>query len=131
MSQEKKKILLVDDEEDILSMVKMRLAAAGYEVITSGDGKQAYALAKQAEPDLIILDLMLPGMEGHMVCRFLKFDDKYKHIPIIILTARGQKQDIEMCKSVGADFYFNKPVNFKDLLAKIAEFIGPITAGSV
>ena len=88
----KPKILLVDDEPDVLSMTKMRLASAGYEVITAEEGVMAYNMAKSEAPDLIILDVMLPGMDGYHICRLLKFDQKYRSIPIIMLTARGQKK---------------------------------------
>jgi len=121
MSETKKKILVVDDEPDIVSMLKMRLEASGYEVITAGDGNTAYGKAKSDAPDLIILDLMLPGMDGYQVCRLLKFDEKYRRIPIIMLTAKGQKEDKEWGEKVGADFYMAKPFEAKELLSKIKE----------
>lgn len=123
MSEIKKKILAVDDEVDILSMLKMRLAATGYDVITADDGKIAYDKAKSELPDLIILDLMLPGMDGYQVCRLLKFDEKYRHIPIIMLTAKGQKEDKEWGEKVGANLYMTKPFDAKELLDKIKELL--------
>lgn len=123
MTEEKKKILLVDDEPDIVTILKMRLEANGYEVSVAVDGKIAYNMAKSTVQDLIILDLMLPGMDGHHVCRLLKFDEKYRNIPVIILTAKGQKEDQEIAKEVGADAFLTKPVDFKELLDKIKELI--------
>lgn len=124
MNEINKKILVVDDEVDIQSMVKMRLEANGYAVITAQDGNSAYNLAKSEAPNLIILDLMLPGMDGYQVCRLLKYDEKYRHIPIIMLTARGQQEDKEWGAKAGADFYMTKPFEAKDLLNKINELIG-------
>lgn len=123
----KPKILLVDDEPDVLSMTKMRLVSAGYEVITAEEGVMAYNMAKSEAPDLIILDVMLPGMDGYHICRLLKFDQKYRAIPIIMLTARGQKEDQELGAKVGADCYMVKPFEPKEFLDKIKELlkIGP------
>ncbi|MBU0503528.1 MAG: response regulator [Candidatus Omnitrophota bacterium] len=118
-----KKILVVDDEQDIVSMLKMRLEASGYEILTASDGNAAYNTAKAENPDLIILDLMLPGMDGYQVCRLLKFDQKYKQIPIIMLTAKGQQEDKDWGAKAGADFYMTKPFEAKELLNKIKEFI--------
>lgn len=123
-NETKKKILVVDDELDIVSMIKMRLEANGFEVLTAADGNTAYAKAKSDNPDLIILDLMLPGIDGYQVCRLLKFDEKYRHIPIIMLTARSQQEDREWGQKVGADYYLTKPFEPKELLGKIKELIG-------
>ena len=117
------RILLVDDEPDVLSMTKMRLEASGYEVITAIDGVSAYNTAKSAAIDLIILDLMLPGMDGYRVCGLLKLDQKYRHIPVIMLTARGQKEDREMGQAAGAEAYLVKPFEAKELLDKIQELL--------
>ncbi len=124
MNTGKKKILVVDDEEDIVTTIKMRLEASGYEVIAASDGNAAYEKAKAESPDLIILDLMLPGMDGYQVCRLLKFDDYYKGIPIIMLTAQSQKEDREWGQKVGADLYLTKPFEPKELVEKIKEFLG-------
>ena len=114
-------ILIIDDELDMVRVMTVRFKASGYEVITAGDGNTAYGKAKSDAPDLIILDLMLPGMDGYQVCRLLKFDEKYRRIPIIMLTAKGQKEDKEWGEKVGADFYMAKPFEAKELLSKIKE----------
>jgi two-component system, OmpR family, alkaline phosphatase synthesis response regulator PhoP len=119
-----KKILLVDDEVDIVSMIQLRLEASGYEVIVASDGNQAYSMAKSASPDLIILDLMLPGMDGYQVCRLLKFDQNYKNIPIIMLTAKSQQEDKDWGQKVGADAYLTKPFKQEELLSKMKELLG-------
>ena len=116
-----KKILLVDDEAALVEMMKMRLEANGYEVISAYDGEEALEKAKKEGPDIIILDLMLPKLDGYKVCRLLKFDEKYKSIPIIMLTARAQKSDVEMGSKVGADAYITKPFEASILLGKIKE----------
>lgn len=120
----KKKILIVDDEEDVLSMLKLRLEAFGFAVFTASDGNSGYAAAKEVAPDLIILDLMLPGMDGYQVCRLLKFDQKYRAIPIIMLTAKSQAEDKEWGAKTGADSYFTKPFDAAQLTAKIKELVG-------
>lgn len=119
----KKKILLVDDEPLLVEMVSMRLEANDYEVISAGDGQEALEKVRKAKPDLIILDLMLPKIDGYKVCRMLKFDDKYKNVPIILFTARAQQSDMKLGEEVGADAYLVKPFEAEVLLAKIEELL--------
>lgn len=120
---EKPRILLVDDEPDLVQMVSIRLTAAGYEVIPAYDGQQALEEVKQARPNLIILDLMLPRVDGYKVCRLLKFDERYRAIPILIFTARAQAEDIQLATECGADAYLTKPFEAKMLLAKLQELL--------
>ena len=120
-----KKILVVDDEMYMLNVVKMRLIANGYEVITASDGLEGLNAARREKPDLMILDVMLPKMDGFKVCRMLKFDDQYQHIPIILFTARVQEADKEIGNAQGADAYLTKPYKPEELLAKIREILGP------
>ncbi len=119
-----KKVLLVDDEPDVLEMYTMRLEVTGYQVVTADDGEKALGLAKSEKPDLIILDLMLPKIEGFDVCRMLKFDDEYKNIPIVILSALGQSSDRQKAMQAGADDYFIKPVDFNEFLKRLKELAG-------
>ncbi len=121
---DKKRILLVDDEKDLVETVTFRLEANNYEVIPAYDGQEALEKAKKEKPDLIILDLMLPKMDGYKVCRMLKFDEKYKKIPIILFSARAQETDKKMGEEVGAEAYITKPFEPQALLAKIRELIG-------
>jgi len=118
-----KRILMVDDEPEFLEMVKTRLEAGGYEVITASDGQQGLDKAKKEKPDLIILDLMLPKMDGYKVCGFLKKDTRYSGIPIIILSARAQEEDMKLGEELGADAYIIKPFDAPVLLNKIKEFL--------
>ena len=123
MDENKKKILLVDDEFELVEMIKFRLEAGGYSVITAYNGQEALNKARQEKPDLIILDLMLPKIDGYKVCRMLKFDEKYRHIPIILFTARAQETDRDMGKEVGADAYIVKPFEPQELMGKIGELL--------
>ncbi len=99
--------------------VKLQLEANNYEVITAFDGQEGLDKARHEKPDLIILDLMLPKIDGYKVCRMLKFDEKYKKIAIILFTARSQKADEKVGFEVGADAYITKPFDPKVLLEKI------------
>jgi DNA-binding response OmpR family regulator len=123
MSGTKPLILVIEDDRDMLEAVRMRLAANGYEVLTSSDGVEGLALAKEQAPDLIILDVMLPKLDGFSVCRILKFDESYKELPIILFSARVQRADLQRGKEVKADAYITKPFKAEDLLAKIKELL--------
>ncbi|MFC1646368.1 response regulator transcription factor, partial [Candidatus Omnitrophota bacterium] len=103
----------------LVEMVTMRLEASGYEVISAADGQEALDKARQEKPDLIILDLMLPKMDGYKVCGLLKADVRYNRIPIIIFTARAQESDQKMGEEAGADAYITKPFDSEVLLSKI------------
>ncbi|MDI6711905.1 MAG: response regulator [Anaerosomatales bacterium] len=115
------RILAVDDSPTILEMIKAILEAGGYEVITASDGNEALEKARGENPDLILLDVMLPKLDGYRVCRLLKFDQNYKHIPIIMLTAKTEEQAMATGIRTGADQYLTKPVEPDTLLAAVAE----------
>ena len=117
----KKRILAVDDVRETLLALKIRLEYAGYEVYTATDGEAGLNLARSLKPDLILLDVMLPKIDGFSICRLLKFDEEYESIPIIMLTAKSQTSDKEIGKQVGANAYITKPYNAKELLEKIGE----------
>lgn len=119
----KKRILIVEDEEQMIEMLKIRLEANGYEVLSAVDGKQGLEKAQREAPDLIILDLMIPKMDGFKVCGLLKKDARYARIPIIMFTARAQESDKRMGEEVGADAYLTKPFEPKALVAKIEELL--------
>ncbi len=116
---DKRKILIVDDEKDLVKTLKFRLEKNNYEVIYAYDGFEGLERAKKENPDLIILDLMLPKKDGYKVCRMLKFDINYRDIPIIILSARKKQEDIDLAMSSGANKYVTKPFDFEDILSKI------------
>ncbi|MBN3039120.1 MAG: response regulator [Candidatus Omnitrophica bacterium] len=119
-----KKILLVDDEAQLVEMMTMRFEAAGYEVISANDGQAALDKARNENPDLIILDLMLPKMDGYKVCALLKKDSRYKDIPIILFSAKAQEEDRKLGDEVGADAYIAKPFEPEELFGKIKQLLG-------
>jgi len=119
----KKRILVVDDETILVEEIKIRLEHNNYEVITAYDGQEALDTAREQEPDLIILDLMLPRIDGYKVCGLLKSDWRFTKIPIIILTAVYPSDDRHMDLDVGADAYIMKPFEASALLSKIRELL--------
>jgi len=120
---DKKRILIVDDEEDLVKAVSFRLELEGYDVIEAADGQAALDKVKSERPDLIVLDLMLPKINGYKVCEFLKADPGYKNIPVIMFTARAQDADIKMSEEVGADSYITKPFEPAMLMATIKDLL--------
>ncbi len=113
------KILVVDDEEDILELLRFNLSHEGFEVSCAGSGEQALEKVKTEPPDLILLDLMLPGLDGLEVARALKNQAATKEIPIVMLTAKGEEADIVKGLEIGADDYITKPFSRKVLTARI------------
>ncbi|OGW10483.1 MAG: hypothetical protein A2W75_08755 [Nitrospinae bacterium RIFCSPLOWO2_12_39_15] len=117
------RILVVDDEPELVEMVKIRLESYNYEIIVAYDGQEALGKARKEKPDLIILDLMLPKIDGYKVCRMLKFDEEYKKIPIVMFTARSHESDEKLGYECGADTYITKPFEPTVLLGKIKELL--------
>jgi len=115
----KEKILIVDDEKDIVKMLNYNLKKEGYRTVDAHDGEDALALAVREHPDLILLDLMLPGIDGLEVCKQLKKEAKTSRIPIIMLTAKTQETDKIVGLELGADDYVSKPFSPKELNARI------------
>ena len=120
----KKKVLIVDDEPDIVESIKFNLELENIECIDAYDGEEAFSKAKKENPDLILLDIMLPKMNGYKVARLLKFDESYKHIPIIMLTAKTQEKDIKTGEETGADEYVTKPFDMDMLVALVKRYLG-------
>jgi len=119
----KKKILIVDDERDIVETIQFRLELEGLECLAAYDGEEALLKAERENPDLILLDIMLPKINGYKVARLLKFDELYKHIPIIMLTARTQETDIKIGEETGADEYVTKPFNMDELVGLVKKYL--------
>ncbi len=117
MSRER--ILVVDDEEDLLELVNYNLSREGYRVETVATGEAALAAARRHLPDLIVLDLLLPNVDGLEVCRLLKSDPQTKGIPVIMLTAKSEESDMVTGLELGADDYMTKPFSPRVLLARI------------
>jgi len=115
----KERILVVDDEEDILELVRFNLAREGYSVICTTSGEETLKIARKEHPDLIVLDLMLPGIDGLEVAKVLKNDAKTKDISIVMLTAKGEEPDIVTGLELGADDYVTKPFSPRELAARV------------
>lgn len=113
------KILVVDDYPNMVEMLSMRLKSSGFEVLASYDGIDALQKARVHLPDLILLDVLLPKMDGFKICRLLKFDEKYRHIPIIMLTSRAREVDRETGMEMGANAYMFKPYDSAALMSEI------------
>ena len=123
-STEKKKILIVDDEHLTTELAKVILEKNGFSVIIAEDGETALSLAQQENPDLILLDAILPTMDGFSVCKKLKESKKLRNAPILMLTAKGSSSDIERGRAAGADEYIIKPFSGKALVATIRRHLG-------
>jgi two-component system, OmpR family, alkaline phosphatase synthesis response regulator PhoP len=115
----KETILIVDDEEDILELVRYNLSREGYKVLSAASGEEGLRLARSENPDLIVLDLMLPGVDGLEVARRLKGDEASRKIPIVMLTAKGEETDIVTGLELGAEDYITKPFSTKVLVARV------------
>jgi DNA-binding response OmpR family regulator len=129
-----KRILIIEDNTDFLDVLKARLEMNGYQTISENNGLIGLQTAKKETPDLILLDLLLPGMDGHKICRMIKFDQKLKHIPVIILTSRDTDADAELAKKCQADAFVLKTVKFEillDIIKKILDKISIINSSSV
>jgi two-component system alkaline phosphatase synthesis response regulator PhoP len=124
-----KKILVVDDEVDLVETVRFPLEMEGYHVLISYNGEDALNQARKENPDLILLDLMLPKLDGYKVCRLLKFDERYKHIPILMLTAKTQEKDKVLGLETGADEYITKPFEMDYLMEKVKEYLSKLESG--
>jgi DNA-binding response OmpR family regulator len=129
-SQSKRRVLIVDDERDIVDLVRYNLNKNGYEALVACDGQQALDIAKAQLPDLIVLDLMLPGLHGTEVARKLKSDARTANIPIVMLTAKGEETDVVVGLTLGADDYVTKPFSIKILLARLATVLRRADTGS-
>ncbi len=116
-----KKLLIADDEDGVRSLVRMTLSAEPYEILEAIDGDQALDLARSERPDLMFLDVMMPGLSGVDVCRALKADPRTASITIIMLTAKAQDGDRDQGLRAGADDYFTKPFSPVGLLHKVEE----------
>ncbi|MBU4478576.1 MAG: response regulator [Candidatus Omnitrophica bacterium] len=119
----KKKILVIDDDLNLSSALKVRLSSEGFQVECAGDGKDGIEMAQRNNPDLIILDLMLPKLPGEEICRIIRKDEKLKEIPIIVLTAKNEEVDRIIAKVIGATYVMTKPFETKELCGKIAEVL--------
>ncbi len=120
----RKKILLVDDAETILMMERMILNKAGYELITAKNGEDAVSKATAERPDLILMDVVMPKMNGFEACKQIRANDATKTIPIIMVTTRGEAESIESGFESGCDEYVTKPINGLEIVSKVKSALG-------
>ncbi|HKN93423.1 MAG TPA: response regulator [Thermoleophilaceae bacterium] len=113
------RILVVDDDADIRDMLQFKLAKAGYEVHTEEDGETGLAAARDLQPDLILLDWMMPRLTGPEVCRELRAADDTARVPVILLTAKAQEADVQRGFATGADDYISKPFSPRELMSRV------------
>lgn len=119
-----KKILIIDDEPELVRAIEIRLKAAGYKTECAYDGLTGIDKAKETKPDIIILDIIMPGMTGYDVCKSIKADEKTKDIPILVLSASQQLNLEAKCKELGIRHFVLKPFEAKELLGLVNELIG-------
>ena len=122
-----KTVLLVDDEATLVATLRYNLEREGYRVVTASDGDKALTVARQERPDLVLLDLMLPGIDGFEVCRILRRETS---VPILMLTARAGEVDKVVGLELGADDYVTKPFSTRELLARVRALLRRTTSGS-
>ena len=120
----RKKVLLVDDSNTVLMMEKMILAKGPFEVVTARDGAEGVAKAKSEQPDAILLDVMMPNLDGLSACAAIRSDPATAHIPIVMVTTRGEETNIETAFRNGCTDYITKPINGLELLTKLANILG-------
>ena len=118
-----KKILIVDDEQDIVESLKFVLETADYLCYCAYNGEDGLKLAKELMPDLIILDVMMPKINGYKISRLLKYDKKYQNFPILMITARSQEEDKLIGEETGADEYITKPFELDTVVDKVNQYL--------
>jgi two-component system, OmpR family, response regulator MtrA len=116
-------LLVADDDEDVLMLVQLRLARSGYEVVVARDGEEALRLAREKQPDLAVLDWMMPKASGLEVLRALRADEETASIPVLMLTARASASDIEQGLAAGADDYIAKPFSPQELASRVQSIL--------
>jgi DNA-binding response OmpR family regulator len=119
-----KRVLICDDEPYIVESVSYVVRKAGFEVLTAEDGDEALAAARREKPDLVFLDIMMPGLPGDEVCKRLKTDPATRGMHVVILTARGQEEDERRAMEMGADEFMTKPFSPRKLRARILQLLG-------
>jgi DNA-binding response OmpR family regulator len=119
---------VIEDDADIQQIVEYNLAREGFDVLTAADGEDGLRLARQERPDLVVLDLLLPGLDGVEICRLLKLDPATRSMPVMMVTARGDESDIVLGLGVGADDYVAKPFSPRELAARVKALLrrGPL-----
>jgi len=119
-----KRVLIADDEPNIVTSLEFLMEQAGLEVRIARNGQEAIELAAAFEPDLILLDVMMPGLSGYQVCQRLKGDPKLRHARVLMLSAKGRDVEVAKGLELGADAYITKPFSTRELVAKVRELLG-------
>ena len=125
------KILVIEDNAAFRKILDIRLKSAGYETVLAEDGLTGLNMARSEAPDLIITDLMLPGMDGHKIARMIKFDQRYQHIPVIMLTSRDLEEDAEVAKQCRADAFIVKTTKAQIILDVIEKLLAKAAAPTI
>ena len=120
----RKKVLLVDDSATVLMMEKMLLAKGPYQIVTARDGREAIEKAKSEQPDIVLLDVVMPNLDGLSACAAIRTQPETAHIPIIMVTTRGEESNVETAFRNGCNDYVTKPINALELLTKVREQMG-------
>jgi len=124
ITEQRKKVLIVDDEESIITVLHRYVTNAGYDYMTASNGEEALEKISQEDPDLVLLDLMMPGLNGFETCRRIRANQKTKKLPVIIITALHSEADSADAKACGANAFLVKPVNTEELIRRIQQYIG-------
>lgn len=120
---DKKRILLVEGDHDLTQLMKLGFEKEGFEVDTASNGLMGLNKARDEMPGLIIMDVMVPTLDGYHVCRFLKFDQKYMHIPIVMIVGKAQESEAQTSIEAGANEYIYKPIDINKLIAMVRHYI--------
>jgi DNA-binding response OmpR family regulator len=125
-----RRILIIEDNVAFQKMLKMRIDSKGYKSFIAKDGLEGLNAVRQFNPDLVITDIMLPGLDGHKICRMIKFDKNFKHIPVIVLTSRDLDEDEELAKRCGADAFIVKTTRAEIVMDVIEKMLAKTYDGS-
>lgn len=119
MAADKRKVLIADDEPNIVTALEFLLKRAGYDVRTATNGEEALALVESYLPDLVLIDIMMPGKSGYEVCQRMRERPEWRHIKIVMVTAKGREAEVSKGMSLGADLYVTKPFSTQELIAAV------------
>lgn len=119
-----KKVLIADDEPNIVTSLEYLMTKSGYEVAVARNGEEALALVETFKPDLVLLDVMMPQRSGYEVCQTMRESAQWRHIKIVMLSAKGREAEVSKGLSLGADAYVTKPFSNRELIARVAELLG-------
>jgi DNA-binding response OmpR family regulator len=119
VAADKRRVLIADDEPNILTALEFLLKRAGYDVRTATNGEEALALVESYAPDLVLIDIMMPGKSGYEVCQRIRERSDWRHIKIVMVTAKGREAEISKGLSLGADLYVTKPFSTQELIAAV------------